>query len=70
MADAAKSSELSFGINDIPNAITNLLPENPLASMVSGEMLSIVIFTIIIGVAVLSLTDDLLGLAREAERLR
>ena len=60
LADAAKSSELSFGINDIPNAITNLLPENPLASMVSGEMLSIVIFTIIIGVAVLSLTDDLL----------
>lgn len=36
---------------DIPNAISNLLPENPLASMVSGEMLSIVIFSIIIGIA-------------------
>ncbi|MCK0191971.1 dicarboxylate/amino acid:cation symporter [Arenibacter sp. N53] len=60
VANTAESSELSFGINDIPNAITNLLPENPLASMVSSEMLSIVIFTIIIGVAVLSLTDDLL----------
>tara|TARA_R110000744_G_scaffold220928_2_gene339936 strand:- start:1064 stop:2428 length:1365 start_codon:yes stop_codon:yes gene_type:complete len=60
LADTAESSELSFGLNDIPNAITNLLPENPLASMVSGEMLSIVIFTIIIGVAVLSLTDDFL----------
>lgn len=47
--------ELSFGIETIPDAISNLLPENPLASMVSGEMLSIVIFTIIIGVAVLSL---------------
>lgn len=56
----AESSELSFGINDIPNAITNLLPDNPLASMVSGEMLSIVIFTIIIGVAILSLTDNFL----------
>ncbi|MBO6534289.1 dicarboxylate/amino acid:cation symporter [Muricauda oceani] len=60
LADTAESSELSFGINDIPNAITDLLPENPLASMVSGEMLSIVIFTIIIGVAVLSLPNDLL----------
>jgi Na+/H+-dicarboxylate symporter len=60
LADTAESSKLSFGINDIPNAITNLLPENPLASMVTGEMLSIVIFTIIIGVAVLSLTDDFL----------
>ena len=60
LANTAESTELSFGINDIPNAITNLLPDNPLASMVSGEMLSIVIFTIIIGVAVLSLPDDLL----------
>ncbi|NYJ28155.1 Na+/H+-dicarboxylate symporter [Muricauda sp. ARW1Y1] len=60
LADNTESSELSFGINDIPNAITDLLPENPLASMVSGEMLSIVIFTIIIGVAVLSLPNDLL----------
>lgn len=60
LANTDESTELSFGINDIPNAITDLLPENPLASMVSGEMLSIVIFTIIIGVAVLSLPDDLL----------
>ena len=60
LAGTAESSELSFGLNDIPNAITNLLPENPLASMVTGEMLSIVIFTIIIGVAVLSLTDNFL----------
>ncbi|SNZ01381.1 dicarboxylate/amino acid:cation symporter [Flagellimonas pacifica] len=60
LANAEQGTDLSFGINDIPNAITDLLPENPLASMVSGEMLSIVIFTIIIGVAVLSLTDDLL----------
>lgn len=35
--------------------ITDLLPENPLASMVSGEMLSIVAFAIIAGIAMLSL---------------
>lgn len=42
---------------DIPGAISDLLPANPLASMVSGEMLSIVIFTIIIGVAVTQLSE-------------
>lgn len=41
---------------DIPNTISNLLPENPLASMVSGEMLSIVVFSIIIGIAITQLT--------------
>ena len=55
-----EGAELSFGLNSIPEAISNLLPENPLASMVSGEMLSIVIFTIIIGIAVLSLPSNLL----------
>jgi len=59
-ATNSESTELSFGIETIPDAISNLLPENPLASMVSGEMLSIVIFTIIIGVAVLSLENALL----------
>ncbi len=48
-----------FDIEKIPRAITSLLPENPLASMVSGEMLSIVIFTIIIGIAILSLSENL-----------
>ncbi|WP_025663238.1 dicarboxylate/amino acid:cation symporter [Aquimarina megaterium] len=56
----SEDTELSFGLENIPDAISNLLPENPLASMVSGEMLSIVIFTIIIGVAVLSLENTLL----------
>ena len=55
-----ENPELSFRIETIPDAISNLRPENPLASMVSGEMLSIVIFTIIIGVAVLSLENALL----------
>lgn len=67
-ADAANTSAqvdpqanaLSFKLSDLPNAISGLLPENPLASMVSGEMLSIVIFTVIIGIAVLTLPTDLL----------
>lgn len=54
------NAALSFELDRIPEVVSNLLPENPLASMVSGEMLSIVIFTIIIGIAVLSLTEELL----------
>lgn len=39
----------------VTSFITDLLPENPLASMVSGEMLSIVVFAIIAGIAMLAL---------------
>lgn len=46
--------------SDIPNAISELLPDNPLASMVTGEMLSIVIFTIIIGIAITALNKTML----------
>jgi len=60
MTTSTKDTELSFGLENIPDAISNLLPENPLASMVNADMLSIVIFTIIIGVAVLSLEAALL----------
>lgn len=46
------------GIADIPGVITDMLPDNPLASMVSGEMLAIVIFTIIIGISVVQLSNE------------
>ncbi len=36
---------------NVPQVISELLPTNPIASMVSGEMLPIVIFSIIIGIA-------------------
>jgi Na+/H+-dicarboxylate symporter len=42
-----------------PDKIVNVLPSNPLSSMVSGEMLSIVVFAIIVGLAVLSLRKEL-----------
>lgn len=45
----------SDSFQSIPDAIIRLIPENPLAAMISGEMLSIVIFTIIIGVAIIQL---------------
>ena len=44
-------------LRKIPDAISRLLPDNPLASMVSGEMLPIVLFSILVGIALISLSD-------------
>ncbi|MEJ1222858.1 dicarboxylate/amino acid:cation symporter [Sediminicola sp. 1XM1-17] len=45
-------------VEDIPIAISNLIPNNPLESILTGEMLGVVIFTIIIGVAITQLRQD------------
>ncbi|MEK6153952.1 dicarboxylate/amino acid:cation symporter [Flavobacteriaceae bacterium 3-367] len=42
---------------NLPESISNLIPVNPLEAILRGEMLSIVIFTIIIGVAITQLED-------------
>jgi len=42
---------------NIPTAISNLIPNNPLESILMGEMLGVVIFTIIIGVAITQLNS-------------
>lgn len=44
-------------IKNIPNAISNLIPNNPMESILTGEMLGVVIFTIIIGVAITQLNQ-------------
>ncbi len=49
----------AISLGDLPEAISGLLPDNPLASMVSGEMLAIVIFTIIIGLAITALSGEM-----------
>lgn len=43
---------------DIPSALLELIPSNPLQAILSGEMLSIVVFTILIGVAITQLTEE------------
>ncbi|HLV40495.1 dicarboxylate/amino acid:cation symporter [Xanthomarina sp.] len=45
-------------IDNIPTAISNLIPNNPLEAVLMGEMLGIVIFTIIIGIAITQLKED------------
>ncbi|MDX2359220.1 MAG: dicarboxylate/amino acid:cation symporter [Crocinitomicaceae bacterium] len=49
----------SRSIQSFPDAISGLIPTNPLESMMTGEMLGIVIFTIIIGVAVTQIKEEL-----------
>jgi Na+/H+-dicarboxylate symporter len=52
------STEPSTVMENIPNAISNLIPNNPLESILTGEMLGVVIFTVIIGVAITQLKQD------------
>lgn len=51
----ATSIESTQMLDSIPSAISNLIPNNPLQSILSGEMLGVVIFTILIGVAITQL---------------
>ncbi len=56
-SDVSKASATdpnSLAIN-LPESISNLIPVNPLEAMLTGEMLGVVIFTIIIGVAMTQL---------------
>jgi Na+/H+-dicarboxylate symporter len=43
---------------ELPEKLVNILPDNPLQTMLSGEMLGVVIFTIIIGIALLSISNS------------
>ena len=45
-------------IENIPSTISKLIPSNPLESILMGEMLGVVIFTIIIGVAITQLRKE------------
>jgi Na+/H+-dicarboxylate symporter len=46
-----------FTIDDIPQSIVGLVPSNPLTSVISGEMLSIIVFALIVGVSMISLPE-------------
>lgn len=43
------------GIEEIPETLIRLLPGNPLGAMVEGQMLQVVIFAIIVGIALVTL---------------
>ena len=69
-ADLASSSEQTMrpNIASIPDKLLGLVPGNPLNAMVKGEMLQVVIFSIVFGIALVSMAPaqsrpmlDLLG---------
>ena len=55
LEDTDPVQKADFSIQDIPQSIVGLIPSNPLASFMSGEMLSIIIFALIVGVSMISL---------------
>lgn len=55
-APVSAAAPPTFG--ELPNVVIDLLPGNPLNAMVEGQMLQIVLFAFIIGVALVSLPRD------------
>ena len=52
------ANEQTSLLENIPETLSSLIPNNPLESILEGEMLGVVIFTIIIGVAITQIKDD------------
>jgi Na+/H+-dicarboxylate symporter len=52
---AAPPAPAAPRLEEIPETLIRLLPGNPLGSMVEGEMLQVVIFAIVVGVALVAL---------------
>lgn len=73
-AAAPASDPVSLpGVGELPERVVGLLPRNPLASMVGGEMLQVILFAVVLGIALLSLPRersaplyDLLGSLQDA----
>ncbi len=55
IVDAESVERTEFDIQDIPQGLVSLIPSNPLASFMSGEMLSIIVFALIVGVSMIAL---------------
>ncbi|MFO7529966.1 MAG: cation:dicarboxylase symporter family transporter, partial [Marinobacter sp.] len=45
-------------VEDLPQTLLGLLPGNPLDAMVEGQMLQVVIFSIIVGIALVSMAPE------------
>ncbi|HBC55795.1 MAG TPA: dicarboxylate/amino acid:cation symporter [Gammaproteobacteria bacterium] len=53
---ASNSSDMRLpSLSDVPEKVMALLPKNPMASMVSGEMLQVILFAGVLGFALLSI---------------
>jgi Na+/H+-dicarboxylate symporter len=74
--DAAAGTEDAGGLpslSELPTHVIGLLPTNPLESMVTGQMLQVILFAVVLGVALLSMAParsaplyDVLGSLQDA----
>ena len=47
-----------FSLDDIPNAVANIIPKNPITSYLEGQMLSILVFALIIGLSMTAIPKE------------
>ncbi|WP_339669863.1 dicarboxylate/amino acid:cation symporter [Dasania marina] len=71
-SDSGKLDKGFPAAEDVPEKLLSIFPKNPIASMVSGEMLQVILFAAILGIALLSIPVkqaqplfDLLGALQE-----
>jgi Na+/H+-dicarboxylate symporter len=57
-AASASASADGLSAGSLPDAISGIIPTNPLGSMVNSEMLGVVLFAAVIGVALVSLPPE------------
>lgn len=53
--DTCETTDGTAGLDNLPEIFVSLIPENPLGSMVKREMLQVVLFAIIIGLALVAI---------------
>ena len=58
LAEVEPVEKTELTIHDIPQSIIGVIPSNPISSFMSGEMLSIIIFALIVGVSMISLPKE------------
>ena len=58
LSDSDVKVKDGFSLDDVPDAISNIIPKNPISSYLEGQMLSILIFAMIIGMSMLVLPKE------------
>ena len=58
LSDKEMEIKEGFSLDDIPNAVSSIIPRNPITSYLEGQMFSILIFALIIGLSMAALPKE------------
>lgn len=58
LSDNEMEIKEGFSLDDIPNAVSNIIPRNPITAYLEGQMFSILIFALIIGLSMAALPKE------------